>query len=55
MSIRPRLYSLYDGRNAANVGELINVALGQIEDADKEKLDGVFRNIDFNSEANLGR
>ena len=48
-------YSLYDGRNAANLGELINVALEHIEDANKEKLDGVFRNIDFNSEANLGR
>ncbi len=48
-------YALYDQRNAANVGELINIALEQIEDANKEKLDGVFRNIDFNSEANLGR
>jgi type I restriction enzyme M protein len=29
--------------------------LEAIEDANKEKLEGVFRNIDFNSEANLGR
>ena len=48
-------YSLYAKRNEANVGELINVALEQIEDANKAKLEGVFRNIDFNSEANLGQ
>src|SRR5207244_1416061 len=48
-------YTLYDKRNEANVGELINTALEQIEDANKEKLEGVFRNIDFNSEAALGR
>lgn len=48
-------YTLYNKRNEASVGELINVALEQIEDANKEKLEGVFRNIDFNSEAALGR
>ena len=48
-------YALHAQRNAANMGELINIALEQIEDANKEKLDGVFRNIDFNSEAALGR
>jgi len=48
-------YSLYTKRNEANIGELINVALEQIEDANKAKLEGVFRNIDFNSEANLGQ
>jgi type I restriction enzyme M protein len=48
-------YALYDQRNAPNLGELINIALEQIEDANKEKLEGVFRNIDFNSEAALGR
>ena len=48
-------YALYDQRNAVNLGELINIALEQIEDANKEKLEGVFRNIDFNSEAALGR
>jgi type I restriction enzyme M protein len=48
-------YTLYARRNEANVGELINVALEAIEDANKAKLDGVFRNIDFNSEANLGQ
>jgi type I restriction enzyme M protein len=46
---------LYAQRNAANLGELINIALEHIEDANRAKLQGVFRNIDFNSEANLGR
>jgi type I restriction enzyme M protein len=48
-------YTLYARRNEANIGELINVALETIEDANKAKLEGVFRNIDFNSEANLGQ
>jgi type I restriction enzyme M protein len=47
-------YALYAQRSAPNLGELINVALEAIEDANKAKLDGVFRNIDFNSEAALG-
>ncbi|GHO49174.1 type I restriction-modification system subunit M [Ktedonospora formicarum] len=47
--------SLYHQRNADNLGELINIALDKIEDANKEKLEGVFRNIDFNSESNLGK
>jgi type I restriction enzyme M protein len=46
---------LYENRNADNIGELINVALENIEEANKLKLEGVFRNIDFNSEANLGK
>lgn len=48
-------YALYARRNEANIGELINVVLEQLEDANKAKLEGVFRNIDFNSEANLGQ
>ena len=48
-------YALYARRNEANIGEMINVALEQLEDANKAKLEGVFRNIDFNSEANLGQ
>ena len=43
------------GRNAANIGELINVVLDAIEEANKTKLEGVFRNIDFNSESNMGK
>ncbi len=48
-------YDLYEKRNEANIGELINIGLDAIETANKSKLEGVFRNIDFNSEANLGR
>ena len=48
-------YDLYEKRNEANIGELINIAFEKIEDANRTKLEGVFRNIDFNSEANLGR
>lgn len=48
-------YNLYAQRNEPNIGELINIALEKIEDANRAKLEGVFRNIDFNSEANLGR
>jgi len=48
-------YSLYERRNAANIGELINIVLDAIEEANKTKLESVFRNIDFNSEANLGK
>jgi type I restriction enzyme M protein len=48
-------YSLYERRNAANIGELINIALDHIEEENKSKLSGVFRNIDFNSESALGQ
>jgi type I restriction enzyme M protein len=48
-------YSLHERRKAANLGELINVVLDHIEESNKAKLEGVFRNIDFNSEANLGK
>jgi type I restriction enzyme M protein len=53
-----RFEYLYEHRNEANVGELINIALNDLEEENREKLsseDGssVFRNIDFNS-SNLG-
>lgn len=48
-------YSLYERRAGANIGELINIVLDHIEESNKSKLEGVFRNIDFNSEANLGK
>ena len=48
-------YDLYKQRNEDTIGELINEALYALEDANKAKLAGVFRNIDFNSDANLGR
>ncbi|MCW5970695.1 MAG: type I restriction-modification system subunit M [Blastocatellales bacterium] len=47
--------TIYAKRNEANIGEIINIALEQIEDENKAKLEGVFRNIDFNSEGNLGQ
>lgn len=47
--------SLYEKRNEPNPGEIINIALERIEDANKAKLENVFRNIDFNSEAALGQ
>lgn len=45
---------LYDNRNEVNIGELINIALKDLEEANREKLyseDGasIFQNIDFNS------
>jgi type I restriction enzyme M protein len=45
---------LYNNRDKSNIGELINQALEDIEEKNKTKLEGVFRNIDFNSETNLG-
>ncbi len=45
---------LYERRDAPNIGELINIGLEQIEDANRAKLENVFRNIDFNSEPYLG-
>jgi type I restriction enzyme M protein len=48
-------YALYEQRNAANLGELIDMALARIEEENVEKLQGVFRNISFNSEAALGQ
>uniref|UniRef100_UPI0025F2B6C6 type I restriction-modification system subunit M n=1 Tax=uncultured Thiocystis sp. TaxID=1202134 RepID=UPI0025F2B6C6 len=45
---------LHSQREAPNLGELINIALEQIELANKAKLINVFRNVDFNSEALLG-
>jgi type I restriction enzyme M protein len=45
---------LFDHRNEANIGELINIALTDLEEANREKLysedgAGIFQNIDFNS------
>ncbi|UPO96536.1 type I restriction-modification system subunit M [Cetobacterium somerae] len=46
---------LFENRNRENIGEIINSALERIEEDNKGKLEGVFRNIDFNSEAQFGR
>ncbi len=48
-------YDIYNQRNDSNLGDIINIALQNFEEANKLKLDGVFRNIDFNSESNLGQ
>ncbi|MFW6226553.1 MAG: type I restriction-modification system subunit M [Bacteroidota bacterium] len=45
---------LYNHRKDRDIGQKINMALDKIEEANKGKLDGIFRNIDFNSENNLG-
>ena len=47
-------YTLYKKRSEPNIGERINIALDAVETKNRQKLEGVFRNIDFNSEANLG-
>ena len=47
--------NLYERRERSNIGELINIVLEHIEDANKSKLENVFRNIDFNSEPALGQ
>jgi type I restriction enzyme M protein len=48
---------LYSSRNETNIGELIDIALANLEEANRDKLsseDGsIFRNISFNS-SNLG-
>ncbi len=49
---------LFSKRTEPNIGELINIALNDLEEANREKLSsedgaGIFRNIDFNS-SNLG-
>jgi type I restriction enzyme M protein len=49
---------LFEHRNETNIGELIDIALNDLEEANREKLSsedgsGIFRNISFNS-SNLG-
>ncbi|GIN13103.1 type I restriction-modification system subunit M [Shouchella clausii] len=46
---------LYSKRNDGEIGEIINKALARLENENTGKLRGVFRNIDFNSEAILGK
>lgn len=47
--------SLYEQRNQPDIGERIDVALAEIEETNKEKLEGVFREVSFNSENKLGQ
>ena len=51
-------FYLYDHRSNPQIGAMINHALAELEEANREKLGGhdgsnIFRNIDFNS-SNLG-
>ncbi len=46
---------LYSQKDNSDIGNIINKALEKIEEANKLKLENVFRNIDFNSEAALGQ
>jgi type I restriction enzyme M protein len=46
---------LYNKKNETNIGEIINKSLEHIEEKNKTKLNGVFRNIDFNSETVFGK
>lgn len=46
---------IYSKRNDPEIGDIINKVLARIEDKNASKLRGVFRNIDFNSEAILGK
>lgn len=41
---------LYENRNDNNIGEIIDKVLAKIEDKNLAKLEGVFRNISFNSD-----
>ena len=41
---------LYENRNDTNIGEIIDKVLAKIEDKNLAKLEGVFRNISFNSD-----
>ncbi len=55
---RSSFYFLYENRNEPNIGELIDIALANLEEANRAKLtsedgSGMFRNISFNS-SNLG-
>jgi type I restriction enzyme M protein len=45
---------LYQQRDADDIGQRINIALANLEDENKSKLENVFGNVDFNSEAELG-
>lgn len=42
-------------KESNELGEVINKALERIEEDNREKLEGIFRNVDFNSEVKLGR
>jgi len=41
-------------KEAANLGEIMNKTLEKIEEDNKDKLEGIFRSIDFNNKNKLG-
>ncbi len=45
---------LLKNKEADNLGEIINKALARIEEDNLEKLEGIFRNVDFNNRQVLG-
>lgn len=45
---------LLKNKEADNLGEIINKALAKIEEDNIEKLEGIFRNVDFNNRQVLG-
>lgn len=45
---------LLKNKEADNLGEIINKALAKIEEDNIEKLEGIFRNVDFNNRQMLG-
>ena len=46
---------IYKNKEKDNIGQIINKALHKIEDQNKEKLEGLFLDLDFNSESKLGK
>ncbi len=46
--------TLFESRHDNNLGDIINKALEKIENENKAKLEKVFRNVDFNSDVDLG-
>ena len=46
---------IFTHRNKDNIGEIINKVFHEVEDLNQLKLHNVFRNVDFNSEALLGK
>ena len=46
---------IFKNKNKDTVGQIINDVLYKVEELNKAKLNNVFRNVDFNSEAILGK
>ena len=46
---------IFENRNKDDIGAIINKVFHDVEELNKSKLHNVFRNVDFNSEVNLGK